>query len=238
MASHSFLPRIQSVVYAVFDVRLGPKIVYQVPEGLIGVPSSPGDSLPSHDLPTSAEQHAAQEFPTSRTHPDPTSPSSDIAFEEPTSAFPPSPPASQAAGVSPRTLFQFDDVSKYVIPHSALCGRLVTFATKNCRIIGFPAELKGDYERNYFCYNVCFVFDRAADLSCYEPIVRKISRVLRSCEVGLRALLEHKALTDTSLTTGGIRVLVAPTEKECHVVDIRAALRRFKLLLGDLHSYR
>lgn len=35
----SFLPRIQSVFYAVFDNDQGPKIVYQVPEGLIAVPT-------------------------------------------------------------------------------------------------------------------------------------------------------------------------------------------------------
>jgi hypothetical protein len=35
----SFLPRIQSVFYAVFDDERGPKIVYQVPEGLIATPT-------------------------------------------------------------------------------------------------------------------------------------------------------------------------------------------------------
>ncbi|KAF8892501.1 nitrogen permease regulator 2-domain-containing protein [Infundibulicybe gibba] len=81
-----------------------------------------------------------------------------------------------------RTLFNFDDISKYVIPHSALCGRLVICSTEKHRIIGFPVQLMGKYKRNYFRYNLCFVFERAADLSCYEPIVRKVSRVLTSCE--------------------------------------------------------
>ena len=35
----SFLPRLQSVFYAVFDNDQGSKIVYQVPEGLIAVPT-------------------------------------------------------------------------------------------------------------------------------------------------------------------------------------------------------
>ena len=35
----SLLPRIQSVFYAEFDNDQGPKIVYQVPEGLIAVPT-------------------------------------------------------------------------------------------------------------------------------------------------------------------------------------------------------
>ncbi|KAG6898338.1 hypothetical protein C0992_009013 [Termitomyces sp. T32_za158] len=126
MTSDSFLPRIQSVFYSVFDVHQGPKIVAQVPEGLIAVP----ESLLT---PTSPVDY----------HREPTRPVS-----SPSGPF----------------LFHFDDVSKYVIPPS------------------FPVELKGKYDRNYFRYNLCFVFDRSADLSCYEPIVRKVSRVLSSCE--------------------------------------------------------
>ncbi|KAF8077854.1 NPR2-domain-containing protein [Lyophyllum atratum] len=143
MNSDSFLPRIQSVFYSVFDVQQGPKIIYQVPEGLIAVPES---------LVT------------------PTSP---VDYNRDRSA--------RSTSCNP-VLFHFDDISKYVIPPSQLCGRLVTCSTKNHRVIGFPVELRGKYERNYFRYNLCFVFDRSADLSCYEPIVRKVSRVLSSCE--------------------------------------------------------
>ncbi|KAF5381045.1 hypothetical protein D9615_004038 [Tricholomella constricta] len=143
MTSDSFLPRIQSVFYSVFDVHQGPKIVYQVPEGLIAVPES---------LVT---------------------PNSPVDYHRDRSV---------RSASSNAVLFHFDDISKYIIPPSQLCGRLVTCSTKNHRVIGFPVELRGKYERNYFRYNLCFVFDRSADLSCYEPIVRKVSRVLSSCE--------------------------------------------------------
>ncbi|KAI0034016.1 nitrogen permease regulator 2 [Vararia minispora EC-137] len=123
-ADDSFLPRIQSVFYAAFDVRHGPKVVFQS-----RLKSSPKRSFSST-----------------------------------------------------RTLFNFDDFSKYIIPSSPLCGRLVVCNAGQCKIIGFPSELRGNYERNYFRFNVCFVFDRSADLSCYEPVVRKVSRVLASCE--------------------------------------------------------
>ncbi|KAI0810886.1 nitrogen permease regulator 2 [Irpex lacteus] len=119
----SFLPRIESVFYAVFDEHIGPRIVHQVPEGLIAT-------------------------------------------------------SSQTATY----LFNFEEVGKFVIPRGALYGRLVKFATRDHRIIGFPAQLKGRYRRNYFRFNLCFVFDKNADLSCYEPVVRKVSRVLTSCE--------------------------------------------------------
>ena len=163
----SFLPRVQSVFYAVFDNDQGPKIVYQVPEGLIAVPTDISSS--QHLLP---------------------------------------PPTTIAGSSSPRkrpsttnnVLFDFDEISKYgipfsvhifltidhlslVIPQSPLCGRLVTCPTREHRVMGFPVELRGDYTRNYLRYNVCFVFNRAADLSCYESVVRKVSRVLTACEV-------------------------------------------------------
>lgn len=145
----SFLPRIQSVFYAVFDNDQGPKIVYQVPEGLIAVPTDPSSS-----------QHL---------QPPPNVPSG--------SASPRKRPSTTNT-----VLFHFDEVSKYVIPQSPLCGRLVTCPTRDHRVIGFPVELRGNYSRNYLRYNVCFVFNRSADLSCYEPVVRKVSRVLTSCE--------------------------------------------------------
>lgn len=39
------------------------------------------------------------------------------------------------------------------------------------------------YNRNAFIFNLCFVFEREAELSGFEPIVRKTARILRSMEV-------------------------------------------------------
>lgn len=177
----SFLPRILSVFYAVFHDKGGTSIVYQVPEGLIDSPYTAGTSIGASS----------------------TSPPPDRALSPQNGSH--APTASRASSVSRHShlalsretlssllrsssthslLFRFKDISRYVIPPSALCGRLITCATPRYRIIGFPVELFNEkYERNYFRYNVCFVFERTADLSCYEPIVRKIGRVLRACEV-------------------------------------------------------
>ncbi|TFK42397.1 nitrogen permease regulator 2-domain-containing protein [Crucibulum laeve] len=184
----SFLPRIQSVFYSVFDVRQGPKIVYQVPEGLIAVPSAGPSALtgPPSLPPTPSSETPPPISPA----PGPqtvgiSSRNSSTSLVSPTDFFRPGrnlPSPQKRSNSSQRTLFNFDDISKYVIPPSALCGRLVTCSTKRHRIIGFPAELKGKYKRNYFRFNLCFVFERGADLSCYEPVVRKVSRVLTSCE--------------------------------------------------------
>lgn len=165
-STESFFPRIESVFYAVFDIRQGPKIVYQVPEGLVATGPSAGSGNSSGTPST------------------PATPS-------------PAPGSSSLPRGSP--LFHFDDVSKYVMPQSPLCGRLVICATKKHRIIGFPVELRGPYERNYFRYNLCFVFERHADLSCYEPVVRKVSRVLKSCEVRVSLRFQQGDLTLTGV---------------------------------------
>jgi len=187
----SFLPRIQSVFYAVFDVRQGPKIVYQVPEGLIAVHQGPQSSS---NLNGSVPATPSSESFQSTTPSTPTgngfgstSRNSSTSLVSPTEFYRsgarhlPSP--QKRSNSSQRTLFHFNDISNFVIPQAALCGRLVTCSTRRHHIIGFPVELKGKYKRNYFRYNLCFVFEREADLSCYEPIVRKVSRVLKSCEV-------------------------------------------------------
>ncbi|KAH9952129.1 NPR2-domain-containing protein [Amylocystis lapponica] len=158
----SFFPRVESVFYAVFDVRQGPKVVYQVPEGLISCGSSTSSSNALYS-------------------PSPASSTLSLGDSQRLDSRHLLSPQKRS-GSSNRSLFNFDDISKYVMPPSALCGRLVICTSRKHRIIGFPVELRGSYERNYFRYNLCFVFERNADLSCYEPVVRKVSRVLTSCE--------------------------------------------------------
>jgi hypothetical protein len=86
----------------------------------------------------------------------------------------------------PAPLLDFSDISRFVIPTQDMCGRLVICETRTHRVIGFPVCLEGHkYKRVHFRYNLCFVFERTADLSCYEPVVRKIARVLMACEVSI-----------------------------------------------------
>ncbi|CAL1705090.1 unnamed protein product [Somion occarium] len=180
----SFLPRIESVFYAIFDIEHGPKIVHQVPEGLIATSaSSSGTSKSNHDTTQSPSSFSAMTSKDDSERDIPTSSTSALgtpmlsAVDVRQLRSPQKRPDS-----SNKYLFNFDDISKYIIPNSALYGRLVICATRGHRIIGFPVEMKGRYERNYFRFNLCFVFDRTADLSCFEPVIRKIGRVLTACE--------------------------------------------------------
>ncbi|EAU88817.2 nitrogen permease regulator Npr2 [Coprinopsis cinerea okayama7 len=167
----SFLPRIQSVFYAVFDETVGPKIVYQVPEGLIASQTQIGVAS-SHDQQSSTPSSPSSPSPEGSSEPQtPTvslpSRASSSSLVSPTDLYNkrgrqfPSPSNNKRSMSSQPTLFNFSEISI---------------------IIGFPVELTGRYKRYYFRYNLCFVFERNADLSCYEPVVRKISRVLKSCE--------------------------------------------------------
>lgn len=174
-SSNSFLPRLRSVFYARFDEYRGPEIAYQVPEGLIassaafisaGVSPTPSGSSRASSIIFAQHDRSSE----SRVKPSPRK----ISFS------------------SNRTLLNFDDISKYIIAQSPLCGRLVTCTAGIYKVLGFPVELLGNYERYYFRFNICFVFDASADLSCYEPIVRKVNRVLTACEVSSRICLSRR----------------------------------------------
>lgn len=195
MASlESFLPRILSIFYAVFDVRQGSKIQFQVPEDLIVAFREQSTFNSSFSLPhlPGGDTIPPQTPPTTPASPDPPeySPTPPINVVSPISSpdLPDTPSRLRTSTSKSRSarppLFYFEDISRYVIPASALCGRLVKCTTAEYRIIGFPVELKGSaYDRREFRFNVCFVFEKAADLSCYEPLVRKVGRVLTACEV-------------------------------------------------------
>jgi nitrogen permease regulator 2-like protein len=126
-------PRLVSVFYSVFDQNLGPKVIFEVPEGSI-IPK--GNSPP---------------------------------------------------------IIDFDSISEYIIPKPQLCGHLVNICTESYKVMGFPVNIRDDkkYARVYFMFNLSFVFEREADTSSYEPVVRKVARVLTSLEVSCCVMLIH-----------------------------------------------
>ncbi|CAE6437572.1 unnamed protein product [Rhizoctonia solani] len=190
--NESFLPRIQSIFYAVFDPIKGPQIVCQVPEdgitvhqphpasGVLSPTLNPVTSRSPSGSPFKSPPHLPLTLPAETPSP------AHIPSAQP-STQPLPPIASRSSSLSrfaPNSNFlDFDSISEYVIPKDALCGRLLQCNTPRHRILGFPVALRSEvYRRLWFRYNLCFVFDREADLSCYEPIVRKCGRVLMACE--------------------------------------------------------
>jgi hypothetical protein len=96
-----------------------------------------------------------------------------------------SPSVTDSTDVKP--LIDFEAISEYIIPKKQLYKRLVTICTNGYKVMGCPVILH-DHEkyrhfRNEFRFNLCFVFDREAETSSYEAVVRKLSRVLEGLEV-------------------------------------------------------
>ncbi|GJN88362.1 hypothetical protein Rhopal_001327-T1 [Rhodotorula paludigena] len=100
-------------------------------------------------------------------------------------------PAAEPIPRSNPVLFDFASIIDFVIPKPELCGHLITKATRTSKILGFPVRIvdeekyhgsKAVYNRNAFIFNVCFVFERDAELSVYEPVARKTGRTLCAME--------------------------------------------------------
>lgn len=77
----------------------------------------------------------------------------------------------------------FDSVTEYVIPKADMCNKLVAVSAKRWKVVGHPVMIEDPkYPRNALIFNCCFVFERNADTSCYDNIVRRIARVFRFVE--------------------------------------------------------
>ncbi|KAF9422048.1 Nitrogen permease regulator 2 [Podila epigama] len=80
-------------------------------------------------------------------------------------------------------LVDFDSISEFLIPKVELCNKLVTISTPTCKVIGYPINLEHKkFQRNALMFNLAFVFDKDAEISSYEPVVRKMARVLKALE--------------------------------------------------------
>ncbi|KAI8906178.1 nitrogen permease regulator 2-domain-containing protein [Powellomyces hirtus] len=85
---------------------------------------------------------------------------------------------------STQATLDFDSISEYIIPKPALSNRLVTISTPHYKILSHPVTItSAKYERNALLFNVCFVFEKNAQTTVYEQVVRKLARTLRSLEV-------------------------------------------------------
>ncbi|GAA5919938.1 hypothetical protein JCM1841_000055 [Sporobolomyces salmonicolor] len=169
--SGSYVPKLVACFYAVFDPTLGPRVVHQIPEGSVATALSTFPSRP------------------------------DTPGDSAASTLSPPPPNSGREGGSAATgepivrstpvLFDFSSVIDFVIPKPELCGHLITKATRTSKILGLPIRIvdeekyhhsKAVYNRNAFIFNLCFVFERDAELSVYEPVVWKTARQLGQME--------------------------------------------------------
>ncbi|CAG8704459.1 10874_t:CDS:2, partial [Acaulospora morrowiae] len=94
---------------------------------------------------------------------------------------------------SSNPIIDFESISEYIIPKKELCGHLVTICTDSYKVMGFPTIIRDNkYPRYNFEFNICFVFERSADTSSYEPVVRKVATIFHSLEVEIEFLYNNK----------------------------------------------
>ncbi|KAK4053119.1 Nitrogen permease regulator 2 [Microbotryomycetes sp. JL201] len=190
--SGEYVPYLVALLYCVFDPVAGPTVVSQVPEGSVATrlstfpaaaatASAAGASGPSSLATRAASSSPARFSSTANSHVLDTNKTTDAISKS----------AQHVELNSTQVLFDFSSILDFVIPKPELCGHLITKATRTSKILGFPVRIvdeekyhkgKEVYNRNTFTFNVCFVFERDAELSAFEPIVRKLGRTLRQVE--------------------------------------------------------
>jgi nitrogen permease regulator 2-like protein len=199
---------ISSVFFAIFDGQHGRQIVYQVPENLITTPperTRADTSASTGPYTTVVDQRVAgnggitrgsvangtgsSERMVLRSNVSIKSASSRVSNGNISSMSPNR--SMNTATTQTAALFEWQLVSQFVIPPPEMCGRLTISTTKKHRIVGFPVYIRDNkkYDRGTFQFNVCFVFSKEMDygketgISCYEPVVRKLARILTAAEV-------------------------------------------------------
>ncbi|WEW58318.1 Nitrogen permease regulator 2 [Emydomyces testavorans] len=90
------------------------------------------------------------------------------------------PSSTAPAGASP--LFNFSDISFFVIPRQELCGNLIQVCTNGYRILGSPVCLKSPrYDRNEFIFNFCIVLAEEEEWGSFKSVVQKLADLM--CEL-------------------------------------------------------
>ncbi|KAA1067206.1 Nitrogen permease regulator 2 [Puccinia graminis f. sp. tritici] len=160
--AQDYLPRLKAVFFGRWDEDKGCEITYQVPENSIRVTSTAPTITPSDSRASLDNDHPSLIDSCPQQHR----------------------PADGQQDQS-KYLFEFTDVIDFILPKKHLCGHLVTVSSGSVKILGFPTLIEDEekYNRNFFMFNLCFVFNKDSELLGYEPIIRKTGRVLRSLEI-------------------------------------------------------
>jgi hypothetical protein len=102
---------------------------------------------------------------------------------------PPTPLTPETPSPPKQPLLSFEQIASFCVPQTPLCNRLCTITSGAYKIQGYPMlhedkDARKGYERHEFRWNICWVFDRwKYQGQEYNQVVRKVARVLASCEV-------------------------------------------------------
>jgi len=77
----------------------------------------------------------------------------------------------------------FDMIDDYIITKPTMSGRLLTLTAMGFKFMGFPTLMDDvKFKRNFYLFNVCFIFLEGNDVSPFEPVLRKLAYSLKTIE--------------------------------------------------------
>jgi len=89
---------------------------------------------------------------------------------------------------------EFALLHQYIIPKKELHKSFVSVSLIGKKILGYPVRIDNkQYARNFFHFNICFVFHPTTRTITYEPIIRKLSDHLLSMELATKLLSQQSS---------------------------------------------
>lgn len=80
-----------------------------------------------------------------------------------------------------------------IITKPNLCGMVATVSAFDLKLVGCPMIYEhAKYPRNYYLFNVCFIFEMDVDTVHYFAAVRKLNQLLQALEVKKEIKRERK----------------------------------------------
>ncbi|KAA1075290.1 Nitrogen permease regulator 2 [Puccinia graminis f. sp. tritici] len=133
--AQDYLPRLKAVFFGRWDKDKGCEITYQVPENSIRVTSTAPTITPSDSRASIDDDHPSLIDSRPQQH-------------------------RLADGQQDQSKYLFKFTNKH------LCGHLVTVSSGSVKILSFPTLIKDEekYDRNFFMFNLCFVFNKDSEL--------------------------------------------------------------------------
>ncbi|PVU96508.1 hypothetical protein BB559_002364 [Furculomyces boomerangus] len=145
----------------------------------------------------------------------------------------------------------FNAISSILMPKQILYEKVIKVASKSCVVLGYPVGVSGSYERNYFIFNVCFVFKDSVDSSLYNVVVKRFGQLMKGLEIkmgflrnrifksSLKLLIE-KLMQDLNMF-GESQILIklpaAPTLQEHSSVEFNIKLFPSFEKIIEINSY-
>lgn len=164
--------------YAEFDIKVGPKICFQSPQGFMEQDMEVSIDKIHNILQSSFQSIQKQEGEGTSNREQQQQPDADTSSQ---AEIPVSPEPNECKDGA---LSIFDSCTEYIITGHELTGNLLNLSSHQMHILTRPTILHDErYERNSLLFCVGFVLRRAGDPRLFRPILSKWALTLRDLEL-------------------------------------------------------